>query len=71
MHPEFNSYSHNELSKIYAEAQADLNTALLNGADWKEVSDKRRKVTQLSIALHKRQIHLETSPADNNTREEV
>ncbi|RYF83719.1 MAG: hypothetical protein EON98_10045 [Chitinophagaceae bacterium] len=54
------------LKLMYDQHQKELKEALLEGTDWKEVQDKRKLVTELSIILYHRTIS--TNPAEFNTR---
>ncbi|MDB5251845.1 MAG: hypothetical protein JWP27_1014 [Flaviaesturariibacter sp.] len=42
------------LKDMYANAAANLKTALLEGADWEELQEYRHDVTELEIALYKK-----------------
>jgi hypothetical protein len=52
-----NEFHHIELENLinfYHLEEASLKQALLEGASWKELQDKRKKVTQLAIAIHQK-----------------
>ena len=50
------------LRALFEKESMHLKTALLSGASWEEVQDQRKKVTELSIALHKKiQASVQTS----------
>jgi hypothetical protein len=66
MEQEWRSLDAEALRSLYQQKQQEFTTALLNGADWKEVQEQRKLVTELSIALYKRVN--EQNPAENNTR---
>lgn len=57
------------LKKMYNAESAKLKDALLNGSSWEETRDQRRKVTELSIALHKK-MHSSENPAESPGRSE-
>ena len=42
------------LRTLYEKENEELKTRLLNGALWEEVKDQRLRITELSIALHKK-----------------
>lgn len=54
------------LRTLYEKESAALKTALLNGSTWEEVQELRKKVTDLSIALHKK---IQASAASDNPAE--
>jgi hypothetical protein len=66
MEKEWRSLDAEALRSLYQQKQQEFTVALLNGADWKEVQEQRKLVTELSIALYKRVN--EQNPAENNTR---
>jgi len=57
----------NILKEMYEKEAMVLKTALLNGASWDEVRDQRRKVTEISIALHKLRFD-SNNPAESSSR---
>lgn len=55
------------LRGLFEKESNSLKAALLNGATWEELQDQRKKVTELSIALHKKiqaAIHAYGNPAE-------
>ena len=48
------SFSTEQLASMFEKADQELKQALLDGAEWKQISDKRFRYTELSIELHKR-----------------
>lgn len=55
------------LRALFERESNGLKTALLNGATWEEVQEQRKKVTELSIALHRKiqaSIQLSGNPAE-------
>jgi hypothetical protein len=65
------TFSLEDLRNMYERADSELKAALLSGAGWEEVQDKRRLVTELSIHLHKRtHRNSVSSPADTPLRSE-
>ena len=69
MEIDLSTFSLEELNKMHERADHELQAALLNGADWMEVQDKRRLVTELSIQLHKsKHSNGAGSPADTPFR---
>jgi hypothetical protein len=58
----FNYVRLDDLADLFLKADKDLKNALLSGADWQDIRDKRRIVTELSIELHKKR-----SPEDYTT----
>ena len=50
----FNYLNTEQLTELYLKADKELENALINGADWEEIKDKRRIVTELAIELHKK-----------------
>lgn len=47
-------YDLSTLRALYEEERSGLTEALLKGSTWEKVQDKRRRVTELSIAIHKK-----------------
>lgn len=56
------------LRQHHAQAVARLHAALLDGASWEELREFRRDLTELEIALHRRQ-SAPTDPAASAERE--
>jgi hypothetical protein len=44
----------NELQRAHAQAEVELQRALLEGAPVEEIREKSKVVTELAIAIHKR-----------------
>jgi hypothetical protein len=67
---EYASLSTEQITSLFQKADQELKQALLDGADWKEISDKRFRYTELSIELHKRKTPEDFgySPADTALR---
>jgi hypothetical protein len=55
------------LKTLFDQHQRELTVALIEGTDWKDLQDKRKLVTALSIILFHRTIS--TNPAEYNTRQ--
>ena len=71
METDYSNLSLAQLKQLYERANNDLEAALLNGADWTELRDKRFVVTQLSIQIHKKRFPPASgSPADTAFRTE-
>ena len=69
MEIDLSTLSLEELSRMYQKADREMKAALLGGADWMEVQDKRALVTELSIQIHKRSYPSGAgSPADTALR---
>ena len=58
----------NILKTMYDKEAGVLKNALLNGASWDEVKELRRKVTEISIAIHK-QRYRSGNPAESSSRD--
>jgi hypothetical protein len=56
------------LKTMYDKEAAILKNSLLNGASWDEVKDQRRKVTEISIAMHKLR-YRSGNPAESSSRD--
>lgn len=69
MEPNWSELNVDALEVLYENEASALRTALLNGASWEDVKDQRKKVTELSIALHKK-IHASANPAESTDRSE-
>lgn len=67
---DFNYCTTEEIANLLSKADNDLLESLLKGADWKDIMEKRRIYTELSIVLHrrKRPEDFGDSPADNPLR---
>lgn len=55
------------LKELHDQKQQDFTAALLSGADWKDLQEERKQVTELSIALYRR-MQSEENPAEHLTR---
>ena len=51
---DYTSFSTQQITMLFEKADQELKQALLEGSDWKDISDKRFQYTELSIELHKR-----------------
>jgi hypothetical protein len=69
MESNWNELDADNLKALYEKESLGLRTALLNGATWEEVKDQRQRVTELSIALHKK-INTSGNPAESTDRSE-
>lgn len=58
----------NILKSMYEKEASVLKNSLLNGASWEEVKEQRRKVTEISIAIHKLR-YRSGNPAESSFRE--
>jgi hypothetical protein len=56
------------LKQMYVSESKALTEALLQGADWKDVEDKRRLLTQLSLVIDRKKEGINYNPAENNNR---
>ena len=68
---DYTSFSTQQLAMLFEKADQELKQALLEGSDWKDISDKRFQYTEISIALHKRNNPEDfgyTTPADRPSR---
>jgi hypothetical protein len=71
MEMDFSAFSLAQLNELYEQATADMNAALLDGAVWETLRDKRMLVTQLSIQIAKKKLeHGLESPADPSLKME-
>lgn len=60
-----------DLRMLFEKESSNLKTALLNGSSWEDVQDQRKKVTALSIALHKKMqasLIVSDNPAESTDR---
>lgn len=67
METKWNELDVDTLQTLYEQETGNLKSALLNGTPWEELREQRQKVTELSIALHKK-IHTSTNPAESTDR---
>lgn len=51
---DWSCFHHDTLNTLHKRETEGLRTMLLNGASWEEVREQVRRVTELSIALHKK-----------------
>jgi hypothetical protein len=54
MNYNLSDYDIDSLKALYEKENEVLQTRLLSGEAWEEVKDQRQKVTEISIALHKK-----------------
>jgi hypothetical protein len=59
----------NILKMMYEKEAMSLKNALLSGSSWEDVRDQRRKVTEISIAIHKLR-HNSNNPAETSSRQD-
>jgi hypothetical protein len=66
----FNYISTEQLAELYLKADKELEKALISGATWEDIKDKRRIVTELAIELHKKRNPEDfgSTPADTQIR---
>jgi len=69
MEMKWNEFDADALKTMYDQESSALKTALLKGTSWEDLKDQRLKVTELSIALHKK-IHSSGNPAESVDRSE-
>ncbi len=58
MNLDLSSLDLSTLKVMYQKEEEELKTKLLNGALWHEVKEQRKRVTELSIALHNKHFYL-------------
>jgi hypothetical protein len=68
MEMKWNEFDADALKTMYDQESAALKSALLRGTPWEDLREQRLKVTELSIALHKK-IH-SGNPAESVDRSE-
>ncbi len=68
MYQELWSHDLDSLKKMFVSESRELTEALLQGADWEEVEDKRRLVTQLSLVIDRKSEGINFNPAENSIR---
>jgi hypothetical protein len=68
MYQELWSQDLDSLKQMYASESKKLVEALLQGADWEEVEDKRKLVTQLSVVIDRKKEGINFNPAENSIR---
>ena len=54
MNQDLSDYNIDSLKALYEKENEVLKSRLLNGELWEEVKEQQQKVTELSIALHKK-----------------
>lgn len=69
METRWNELDLDTLKTMYEQESSNLKAALLQGTSWNDLKDQRLKVTELSIALHKK-IHATGNPAESADRSE-
>jgi hypothetical protein len=65
MERNLNSLDLATLKALYEKEAEELSSALLNGCTWDETRDKRKNVTEISIALHQKRFPQNPHPAGN------
>ena len=67
---DYTTFTTQQLALLLEKADHELKQSLLEGSDWKDISEKRYLYTELSIALHKRNNPEDFgySPADHSIR---
>ncbi|RZM20844.1 MAG: hypothetical protein EOO88_35000 [Pedobacter sp.] len=68
MENDLTSLEINTLKRMHQSASFKMQSALLNGATWEEVQDQREIVTELAIAIHKKQPSYFLNPAEAPSR---
>jgi hypothetical protein len=58
----------NTLKGMYETESRELKTALLSGMGWDDLREKRMRVTELAIAIHKKRTMPGNNPAEASTR---
>jgi len=66
---EWKEFDADTLKAMYERESAALKASLLNGNSWEELKEQRLKVTELSIALHKK-LQSSGNPAESTDRSE-
>ena len=69
MESSWNELDVDALRTLYEQESSNLKGALLQGTSWDDLKEQRLKVTELSIALHKK-IHATSNPAESTDRSE-
>ena len=71
MEMDFSSFSLEQLNAMHEQANREMKAALLDGAAWEELRDKRMLVTQLSIQIAKKKLKKDAqNPADTSLQVE-
>lgn len=68
MNQELWSQDLDSLNQMFVNESNSLKEALLQGAAWEEVEDKRKLLTQLSLVIDRKKEGINYNPAENNTR---
>lgn len=58
------------LRLMFEQESSKLKAALIKGVPWDDLKDQRQKVTELSIALHKKTHGASSNPAESTDRSE-
>jgi hypothetical protein len=65
MENNLNTLDIDTLKRMHQSASFRMQSALLGGASWDEVKDHREMVTELAIAIHKKQPSYFLNPAES------
>jgi hypothetical protein len=57
------------LNQMYQAESKAMTEALLQGADWCEVEDRRKLLVQLSLIIDRKKEGIQYNPAENSTRQ--
>ena len=57
-----------KLEQLYSSKSMELERALLSGAPWNAVRQKRKQLSELSVAMHHRLQQRNISPAESEIR---
>lgn len=68
MKTNFSNLDYTILERLYQTKSRELEKALLSGSAWDEVKIQRKQLSEISIAMHHKLQHLNSSPADFPTR---
>ena len=68
MNNELWSQDLDSLNQMLVNETRSLTEALLQGAHWEAVEDKRKLITQLSLVIDRKKEGINYNPAENNTR---
>lgn len=69
MKMKWNELDVDDLRILYEKEAAALKASLIKGTIWDDLKEQRQKVTELSIALHKK-THSSKNPAESADRSE-
>jgi hypothetical protein len=68
MHQDFSGLDPETLKTMYLKEEKELRSRLLNGALWHDLREQRKKLTELSIALHRKNQSTEgMNPAEHSS----